>query len=91
MASGDTSGTNTSQRTPRAWAAAATAMPALPPEAMITPLSGTGLASKRYSMPRALKLPPTCKCSSFSQTSAQSTPRATPGKRSSGVLRKKWG
>ena len=57
----------------------------------MTPLSGTGLASRRYSMPRALKLPPTCRCSSLSQTSAQSTPRDRPLRRSSGVVRRKSG
>jgi hypothetical protein len=58
---------------------------------MITPLSGTGLARRRYNMPRALKLPPTCRCSSLSQTSAQSTPRDLPETRISGVVRKKSG
>jgi hypothetical protein len=85
LASGETSGTNTSQATPSARAAAAVAMPALPPEATITPLAGIGLASRRLSMPRALKLPPTCRCSSFSQTSAQPMPRALPGRFQSGV------
>jgi hypothetical protein len=35
----------------------------------------------RLNMPRALKLPPTCNCSSFSQTSAQRRPIAAPGAR----------
>ncbi len=38
----DTVGTNTSHLTPRARAAAAVAMPALPPDATITPLAGMG-------------------------------------------------
>ncbi len=42
-------------------------------------------------MPRALKLPPTCRCSSLSQTSPHSTPSDWPDKRISGVVRKKSG
>ena len=86
-----TVGTKTSHFTPSSCAAAAVAMPALPPEATITPLAGMGLESRRLSMPRALKLPPTCRCSSFSQTSAQSTPNAAPGSFHSGVRRMKPG
>ena len=41
----------------------------------------------RLNMPRALKLPPTCRCSSLSQSSAQAMPSARPGRRSSGVRR----
>ena len=64
-------------------------MPALPPDAMMTPAAGIGPASRRLSMPRALKLPLTCNCSSLSQTSAHGSPRAAPGKRISGVRRTK--
>src|SRR3982751_3017454 len=38
-------------------------------------------------MPRALKLPPTWRCSSLSQSSAQSTPSSAPRRRSKGVRR----
>ena len=64
-----TVGTKISAGTPSARAAVAVAMPALPPEAAITPAAGMRLASSRLNMPRALKLPETCNCSSFSQTS----------------------
>ena len=86
----DTVGKNTSHGTPRALAAAAVAIPALPPEATITPLAGMVLDSRRFSMPRALKLPATCRCSSFSQTSPPRKPNWAPGSFHSGVWRKKW-
>jgi len=85
----ETVGTKTSHLTPRAWAAAAVAMPALPPDATITPPAGMVFASKRLSMPRALKLPPTCKCSSLSQTSAHGRPSAAPGSFHNGVRSRK--
>jgi hypothetical protein len=50
-------------------------------------IAGTGSERMRLNMPRALKLPPTCRCSSFSQTSARSRPSARPGRRHSGVRR----
>src|SRR3982751_743723 len=81
------SGTNTSQRTPSWWAACATAMPALPPEAMTTPAAGTVFARMRLNMPRALKLPVTWRCSSFSQSSAAATPSSAPAIRTRGVRR----
>ncbi len=68
-------------------AAHATAMPALPPEAMTTPAAGIAFDRIRLNMPRALKLPPTCRCSSLSQSSTQSMPSWPPSMRSSGVRR----
>jgi hypothetical protein len=81
------SGRKTSQRAPSARAAAATAIPALPPEAMTTPAAGIGSERMRLNMPRALKLPPICRCSSLSHNSATSIPSAAPGRRHSGVRR----
>ena len=54
-------------------------MPALPPDAITTPASGSGFERMRLNMPRALKLPPTCSCSSLSQSSAQSMPSSAAG------------
>ena len=57
-------------------------MPALPPEATMTPLSGIVLASSRFIIPRALKLPETCMCSSLSHSCAPSPasmPKAVAG------------
>jgi len=67
-------------------------MPAFPPEATTTPLSGMSLASSRFIMPRALKLPLTCMCSSLSHTSAPgtATPNAAAGSFHNGVSRRKW-
>ena len=57
----------------------------------MTPLAGIALASSRLSMPRVLKLPATCNCSSLSQTSAHPSPKAAPGSFHSGVRRRKAG
>ena len=53
----------------------------------MTPAAGSGCERMRLNMPRALKLPPSCRCSSFSHSSATGRPNALPGSRSKGVCR----
>ena len=83
---GELEGTKISARWPSVRAAYATASPKFPPDAAMTPTSGTSEDSSLLNAPRGLNEPVCCVSSSFNVTRA-SSPNAPGPSSSTGVRR----